>query len=791
MRRLCLLVLCGWATGTTISCGGGGDGGNGPPTITSVVVSGDSTVVLNGTRQLTATAMDGSTPVSTGVTFEWSSSNNTFVTVSQTGLATGVVIPGSANVTARAVLNGTPTNVVSAPHLIRVRIGSIVLTPADTLRFSSLGDTIVLRGQARDALNQPIPNGTRPIVFNTSDPQIVALTSATGGSPVDSIRVIAMGNGLAQVIASAQGESITDSAPALVRQVAVTFAADPDTARFNRIGATVIPVLTLADARGNFVGATAVSWTSQDPGVAIMDVNGLVSVNEGQTRVIGTAGALKDTIVAVVGLVYKTVEITSSGALAAPIDTARLNRLNGTLQLGLVVRDSGNTVVPNPQGVTWSLHTGTIASIGTGTGLVTGNTSTGQDTVVLVARTARDSVPLVVKQVLASIVVTPATPDPLNFVSDTQRFAAEPRDSGGAAIAGKTVTWATNNIKLRINSAGLATADSATSATGIVVKIKATVDALTDSSRSIVVKQIPVTADLNPNSFTPLTAFGRQATASCVVLDSAADTIPNHPCNWSAVTSGIVTFNPAAGKTTTITAVGNGNTTIQAQASTPLFAFNSITVDQIPKTVTITPANFGTPDVTMRTGQSAPFFATVLDSLNQPALQDSVDWSTNSSGVANVAATSSLDSTVVTTGSAGTATITATAGPASASRVVNVSATPISFATQVVSVFTGAAGCDGCHPPNQNLNLSTVALAYSNLVGASGQGVASTEVPALRRVRPFRPDSSYLVHKIQGTQATVGGSGARMPLGCAGASCLSNTIINTIRNWVLQGALNN
>src|SRR4026208_1186379 len=102
MRRLCLVVLGGLAM---VGCGGG-DGGSGPPTITSVVVSGDSTVVLNGTRQLTATAMDGSTPVSTGVTFEWSSSNNTFVTVSQTGLATGVVIPGSANVTARAVLNG-------------------------------------------------------------------------------------------------------------------------------------------------------------------------------------------------------------------------------------------------------------------------------------------------------------------------------------------------------------------------------------------------------------------------------------------------------------------------------------------------------------------------------------------------------------------------------------------------------------------------------------------------------------------------------------------------------------
>ena len=783
MRR-CGLALLG---GLAVAGCGGGDGG-GPPTITSVVIGGDSTVVLNGTRQFTATAMAGSTPVSTGVTFEWSSGNSIFVTVSQTGLVTGVVIPGSAHITARAVLNGTPTNVVSPPHLIRVRIGSIVLTPADTLRFSSLGDTIVLRGEARDALNQPIANGTRPIVFNTSDPQVVGLTSASGGSPIDSIRVIANGNGLAQVIASTLGESITDSAPALVRQVASSFSITPDTTTFTRIGTTLAPSITATDARGNPITAPAVTWTTQNGGVATVNpTTGLItSVNEGQSRVVGTSGALKDTIRVGVALVYKSVEIATTGPLGSPIDTARLNRLNGTLQLGLIVRDSGNTIVPNPQGIAWSLKTGAIASIGAATGLLTGNTNTGQDTVVLVARTVRDSVPLVVKQVLASILVTPASPSALNFVSDTQRFAAEPRDSGGAAIPGKTVTWATNNTKLSINSAGLATADSATSATGIVVRIKATVDAMTDSSRSITVKQVPADASLDPNSFGILTAFGRQATASCVVLDSAADTIPNHPCNWSAVTPGIVTFSPASARTTTITAVGNGNTPIQAQASTPLFAFNSITVDQIPKTVVITPANFGTPDVTMKTSQTAPFYALVLDSLDQPALEDTVVWSTDNAAVANHGGGIALDSTVITTfAGAGTATITATATPASASRVVIVSVTPISFATQVLTVFTGAAGCDGCHPPSGSLNL-TAGQAYTSIVG-----VNAAQVSALKRVRPFRPDSSYLVHKIQGTQSTVGGFGARMPLGCSGATCLSNTVINTIRNWILQGALNN
>src|SRR5207247_3230871 len=97
-------------------------------------------------------------------------------------------------------------------------------------------------------------------------------------------------------------------------------------------------------------------------------------------------------------------------------------------------------------------------SIGAGTGLVTGNSTTGRDTIAVAARGVVDSALLVVRQVPASINVTPATPAPLNFVSDTQSFAAEPRDSGGAAIPGQTITWSTNNAVLDIDAAGLATA---------------------------------------------------------------------------------------------------------------------------------------------------------------------------------------------------------------------------------------------------------------------------------------------------------------------------------------------
>lgn len=95
------------------------------------------------------------------------------------------------------------------------------------------------------------------------------------------------------------------------------------------------------------------------------------------------------------------------------------------------------------------------------------------------------------------------------------------------------------------------------------------------------------------------------------------------------------------------------------------------------------------------------------------------------------------------------------------------------------NVFTPI--CSGCHggpTPSAGMNL-TAGQAFANIVN-----VNSSEVPSLLRIKPGDPDNSYLIRKIEGT-ATVGG---RMPLGGAP---LSPTLIQTIRDWISDGALNN
>jgi hypothetical protein len=102
------------------------------------------------------------------------------------------------------------------------------------------------------------------------------------------------------------------------------------------------------------------------------------------------------------------------------------------------------------------------------------------------------------------------------------------------------------------------------------------------------------------------------------------------------------------------------------------------------------------------------------------------------------------------------------------------------FAGGIQPIFTSScATSTACHrsPGQQGLILST-GQSYALLVN-----VNSGEVPALKRVRPSKIDSSYIVNKLDGTQTV----GTRMPPG----GSLSPGNIQLIKRWITAGAPNN
>ena len=103
----------------------------------------------------------------------------------------------------------------------------------------------------------------------------------------------------------------------------------------------------------------------------------------------------------------------------------------------------------------------------------------------------------------------------------------------------------------------------------------------------------------------------------------------------------------------------------------------------------------------------------------------------------------------------------------------------------VQPIFTASCAVAGCHTgtaPAEGLDLSA-GNTFVNTVG-----IPSAQLPSMNRITPGDPSQSYLVHKIEGTQASVGGAGSRMPLGRA---ALSSTQIATIRAWITSGTPNN
>lgn len=112
-------------------------------------------------------------------------------------------------------------------------------------------------------------------------------------------------------------------------------------------------------------------------------------------------------------------------------------------------------------------------------------------------------------------------------------------------------------------------------------------------------------------------------------------------------------------------------------------------------------------------------------------------------------------------------------------------ASAVAFGAQIQPLFD--SHCVVCHmsgAAQAGLSLED-GDAHANLVG-----VKSSESPLLR-VQPGAPEQSYLLHKLRGTQASVGGTGARMPLADNGAAPLSAAEQTLIETWIEQGAPDN
>jgi len=93
--------------------------------------------------------------------------------------------------------------------------------------------------------------------------------------------------------------------------------------------------------------------------------------------------------------------------------------------------------------------------------------------------------------------------------------------------------------------------------------------------------------------------------------------------------------------------------------------------------------------------------------------------------------------------------------------------------------------CGACHITGEEPGKMALipGQAYAALVNQP-----SVEAEGMLRVTPGDPGQSYLIHKLEGTHADVGGSGARMPFH---QGPLPAKQILQFRDWISAGAPDN
>ena len=255
-----------------------------------------------------------------------------------------------------------------------------------------------------------------------------------------------------------------------------------------------------------------------------------------------------------------------------------------------------------------------------------------------------------------TVLVSPATASLM--AGNTVQLSALVEDSAGNPLAGRTVTWTSDNSGVAsVNASGLVTGSAAGSAT-----IAATSGGKRGvATISVQAAPIPVASvTVSPGSATVLVGQTVQLTAT--PKDAGGNALAGRGVTWSS------------GNTTVATVSGSGLVSARAAGSTTITATSegqngtaSLTVSVVPvASVTVSPA-LGSVAV----GSTLQLTATTRDSAGNPLNGRAITWATSNGAVAAVSA-----SGLVTGVSVGNATITATTGGKSGTAGIAVTAAP-------------------------------------------------------------------------------------------------------------------
>jgi uncharacterized protein YjdB len=463
-----------------------------------------------------------------------------------------------------------------------------------------------------------------------------------------------------------EGGTLVPAAPAAVANVTV----NPSSASIV-VGTTQQLTATTTDSSNNVLTGRTITWSSSNTAAATVDANGLVTaVATGTSTITATSeGKLGTAAISVTPLPAPVATVTVAPASANVVS-------GSTQQLTATTSDSAGDVLSG-RSVSWSSDAPAIATVNARTGLVSA-VSSGVATITATSEGQSGTSTITVTPVpVASVAVSPSSASVV--VGNTQQLSAVTKDSTGAILTGRTVTWSSDNAAATVDANGLVTAAGVGTAT-----ITATSEGKSGTS-VITVTLVPVaTVTVTPATASIMAGATQQLAAT--TKDANGNVLTGRSISWSSsnvavaivnATTGLVTGVAAGGPVTiTATSEGKGGTA-------------SVTVTPVPvATVTVTPST-----ATVAVGGTQGMSATLRDANNNVLTGRVVAWNSNAPSVASINSSNG----VVTGVASGSAMVTATSEGKSGTASVSVTPStggsgPLRVSSRNRRYFETAAG---------------------------------------------------------------------------------------------------
>ena len=443
--------------------------------------------------------------------------------------ARGVVRGISAGTAQLAVVCGTRSSIITATVTARPVV-RVELSPA-TLSVTEL-DTARLSATTLD--DRGVSTSAARVAWVSSDATVASVDS-TG-------RVIANAPGVATVAATAGTSTATASVRVAARPVAsVTMATSALVLpRFDAMPLSV----TVRDATGRVLPGRIPAWTSSAPGVATVSTAGVVTAQSvGMSTITGTVDgrSASATVTVIPPATVVRVEVTPAVA------TVLAGR---TVAMTATPRDSTGRGLAN-RTVQWSSSAPSIATVANGA-----VSAVAPGVAVITA-----AVEGVTAAATVTVLPVPVAALTISLSSSTVRIGqtvaavAQPRDSAGAVIIGRTVAWSSSNSAVAtISSAGVVTGVTEGAAT-----ITASIDGR--SATANVTVTAPPVASLSLSPSTPYVLVGGSVQMEAVPYDSAGNVLTGRTIRWSTNNATIATVNAQG----LVTGVALGSSSIFAE----------------------------------------------------------------------------------------------------------------------------------------------------------------------------------------------------------------------------------